>query len=279
METSNNIEFFNNTATVAEAETKVKTEAKTKVEAEVETAPEQPSHLGEPVITAKNLCKFYQMGEVTVKALQGVNFTIYPGEFIVILGPSGSGKSTLLNLIGGMDKASAGELYFKTNPLHQADLKQLTLFRRNNVGFVFQFYNLIPNLTAYENVCLSAEIAVNPLSPAEMLEKIGLGERAGHFPAQLSGGEQQRVALARAIVKNPDILLCDEPTGALDYHTSIQVLQLLQRFCQSYRKTVILITHNTPISQIADRIFYIKDGQLSRITVNEHPIPAEKVTW
>lgn len=232
-----------------------------------------------PLISAKNLCKFYQMGEVTVKALQGVDFTIYPGEFIVILGPSGSGKSTLLNLIGGMDKATEGELFFKNTPLHDADPKKLTLFRRNNVGFVFQFYNLIPNLTAYENVCLSAEIAQNPLSPAEMLEKVGLGERATHFPAQLSGGEQQRVALARAIVKNPDILLCDEPTGALDYQTSIQVLQLLQHFCQKYQKTVILITHNNPIAQIANRIFYIKDGQLSRITTNAEPIPPEKVNW
>lgn len=232
-----------------------------------------------PVITAKNLCKFYQMGEVTVKALQGVDFTIYPGEFIVILGPSGSGKSTLLNLIGGMDKATEGELFFKNTPLHNADPQKLTLFRRNNVGFVFQFYNLIPNLTAYENVCLAAEIALNPLSPAEMLEKVGLGERTTHFPAQLSGGEQQRVALARAIVKNPDILLCDEPTGALDYQTGIQVLQLLQHFCQNYHKTVILITHNNPIAQIANRIFYIKDGQLSGITTNAEPIPPEKVTW
>jgi putative ABC transport system ATP-binding protein len=236
-------------------------------------------HKTDPVIIAKNLCKFYQMGEVTVKAIQGVDFTIYPGEFIVILGPSGSGKSTLLNLIGGMDKASAGELYYKNTPLHEADPKKLTLYRRNNVGFVFQFYNLIPNLTAYENVCLSAEIAQKPLSPTEMLEKVGLGERAAHFPAQLSGGEQQRIALARAIVKNPDILLCDEPTGALDYHTSIQVLQLLKQFCQKYQKTVILITHNSPIAQIANRIFYIKDGLLSRIVTNDEPSPPEKVTW
>lgn len=233
----------------------------------------------EPVIKAKNLCKFYQMGEVTVKALQGVEFEIYPGEFIVISGPSGSGKSTLLNLIGGMDHATSGELYFKTTALHHADPKALTFFRRHNVGFVFQFYNLIPNLTAYENVCLAAEITPNPLSPAEMLEKVGLGERTTHFPAQLSGGEQQRVALARAIVKNPDILLCDEPTGALDYQTSIQVLQLLRHFCQKYHKTVILITHNNPIAQIANRIFYIKDGQLSGITNNAEPIPPEKVTW
>jgi putative ABC transport system ATP-binding protein len=241
--------------------------------------PMEPLQKTEPIIKARNLCKFYQMGEVTVKALQGVEFQIYPGEFIVILGPSGSGKSTLLNLIGGMDNATSGELYYKSMALHKADPKALTFFRRNNVGFVFQFYNLIPNLTAYENVCLSAEIAQKPLSPTEMLEKVGLGDRATHFPAQLSGGEQQRVALARAIVKNPDILLCDEPTGALDYHTSIQVLQLLKQFCQKYQKTVILITHNTPIAQIANRIFYIKDGLLSRIVTNDEPSPPEKVTW
>ncbi|MGI6533562.1 MAG: ABC transporter ATP-binding protein [Peptococcia bacterium] len=232
-----------------------------------------------PLITAKALCKYYQMGDITVKALQNVDFSIYSGELIVILGPSGSGKSTLLNLVGGMDQATRGELYYKNTPLHNASPKQLTFFRRNNVGFVFQFYNLIPNLTAYENVCLSAEIAQNPLSPGEMLEKVGLAERTSHFPAQLSGGEQQRVALARAIVKNPEILLCDEPTGALDYQTSIQVLQLLKHFCEEYHKTVILITHNTPIAQIANRIFYIKDGQLSRITANEQPIAPEKVTW
>lgn len=233
----------------------------------------------EPIITAKNLCKFYQMGEVTVKALQGVDFTICPGEFIVILGPSGSGKSTLLNLIGGMDQASKGELYYKDLPLHIATPQKLTLFRRHTVGFVFQFYNLIPNLTAYENVYLAAETARQPLSTQEMLEKVGLGDRATHFPAQLSGGEQQRVALARAIVKNPEILLCDEPTGALDYQTSIHVLQLLQHYCQNYRKTVILITHNNAIAKIANRIFYLKDGRLNRIETNEQPLPPEKVTW
>ncbi|MDD2432838.1 MAG: ABC transporter ATP-binding protein [Clostridia bacterium] len=233
----------------------------------------------EPIITAKNLCKFYQMGEVTVKALQGVYFTIYPGEFIVILGPSGSGKSTLLNLIGGMDQASKGELYCKDLPLHTATPQKLTLFRRHTVGFVFQFYNLIPNLTAYENVYLAAEIARQPLSTQEMLEKVGLENRITHFPTQLSGGEQQRVALARAIVKNPEILLCDEPTGALDYQTSIHVLQLLQHYCQNYHKTVILITHNNAIAKIADRIFYLKDGQLNRIKINEQPLPPEKVTW
>lgn len=233
----------------------------------------------ERLIEAKKINKFYQMGEVTVKALQGVDFEIYRGEFVVILGPSGSGKSTMLNMIGGMDKVSSGELYYKDIPLHKADSKMLTQYRRNTVGFVFQFYNLIPNLTAFENVTLSAEISSNPLSAAEMLEKVGLADRAGHFPSQLSGGEQQRVALARAIVKNSDILLCDEPTGALDFQTSIQVLQLLKYFCDEYGKTVILITHNNAIARIANRIFYLKDGRLTRIETNQDPIPPERVTW
>ncbi len=233
----------------------------------------------EPIISAKNLSKHYRMGEVTVKALQEVDCEIYPGEFIVIFGPSGSGKSTLLNLIGGMDTATGGSLLYKDTPLHNADSKQLTLFRRNTVGFVFQFYNLIPNLNAYENVALSAQLSSDPLSVKEMLEKVGLGERLDHFPAQLSGGEQQRVALARAIAKNPEILLCDEPTGALDHQTSIQVLRILRDFCDEFNKTVLVITHNSAISKTADRIFYLKDGRLVRIATNESPLPPEKVTW
>lgn len=233
----------------------------------------------ETIITAHKISKFYRMGEVTVKALQEADFSIYRGEFIVILGPSGSGKSTLLNMVGGMDTVSEGELYYLDAPLHLADSQQLTYYRRNNVGFVFQFYNLIPSLNAYENISLCAEIAQNPFSVEEMLEKVGLSERARHFPAQLSGGEQQRIALARALVKNPDILLCDEPTGALDFNTSIQVLQLLKGFCANYGKTVIVITHNNAISTIADRVFYLKDGRLSRIQENESPVPPERVTW
>ncbi|NLI90825.1 MAG: ABC transporter ATP-binding protein [Peptococcaceae bacterium] len=232
-----------------------------------------------PLIRAHALSKTYQMGEVEVKALHNVDFEIYDNEFIVILGPSGSGKSTLLNMVGGMDRASAGELYYKDTPLHTADSKQLTLYRRNAVGFVFQFYNLIPNLNASENVSLSAEIAQNPLDVGEMLSKVGLAERADHFPSQLSGGEQQRIALARAIVKNPELLLCDEPTGALDSQTSIQVLKILKDFHENYHKTVIIITHNAGVAAIADRVFYIKDGGISRILVNEHPISPEKVTW
>ncbi|HHY60051.1 MAG TPA: ABC transporter ATP-binding protein [Clostridia bacterium] len=232
-----------------------------------------------PIIRAKGIYKHYQMGEVTVQALRNATFELYEGEFAVVLGPSGSGKSTMLNIVGGMDTPTGGELYFKDTPLHQADAKQLTYYRRYEVGFVFQFYNLMPNLTAYENVHLSVQIASNPLSPEEVLRKVGLADRADHFPAQLSGGEQQRVAIARAVAKNPTLLLCDEPTGALDFHTSITVLKLLQDFCAEYGKTVVVITHNRAIAAIADRIFHLKDGVIERIEVNPHPISPEQVTW
>ncbi len=188
------------------------------------------------ILKARNLSKYYQMGEVRVEALKGVSFEIYSGEFIVVLGPSGSGKSTMLNLIGGMDSASEGEIYFKGKSLHGAPEKVLTEYRRDAIGFVFQFYNLIPNLTAYENVKLSTEIAKNPLKVEEVLEQVGLADKADHFPAQMSGGQQQRIAIARAIAKNPEILLCDEPTGALDISTGIQVLKLLRHFNRTYKK-------------------------------------------
>lgn len=233
----------------------------------------------ESIIKTENLYKKYLMGEVEVQALKNVNLELYHGEMVVILGPSGSGKSTLLNIIGGMDKPSSGKVYFKDFALHQASPHQLTLYRRNEVGFVFQFYNLIPNLTAYENISLSIQISKNPLSAAGLLEKVGLKDRKDHFPSQLSGGEQQRVALARAMAKNPSLLLCDEPTGALDYKTSIQVLRLLKDFCLSYKKTVVIITHNTAIAQIADRILYLKDGLLDNIKVNVTPLQPEEVTW
>ncbi|NLL52667.1 MAG: ABC transporter ATP-binding protein [Peptococcaceae bacterium] len=232
-----------------------------------------------PLIRAINLSKTYQMGEVEVKALKEVSFEIYENEFIVILGPSGSGKSTLLNMVGGMDQASSGELYYKDLALHKAEPKQLTYYRRDAVGFVFQFYNLIPNLNALENVSLAAEIAKNPFEPHTILSQVGLNERATHFPSQLSGGEQQRVALARAIVKNPDLLLCDEPTGALDSQTSVQVLKILKDFHENYRKTVMIITHNAGVAVIADRVFHIKDGGISKIEINHNPLPPEKVSW
>lgn len=232
-----------------------------------------------PLIKATGLTKIYQMGEVEVKALIDTDFVINDNEFIVILGPSGSGKSTLLNLVGGMDQVTRGELYYKDIPLHSADSKQLTSYRRNAIGFVFQFYNLIPNLTAWENISLSAEIADQPFEVDTILAQVGLAERANHFPSQLSGGEQQRIAVARAIVKNPELLLCDEPTGALDSQTSIQVLKILKDFHAKYKKTVIIITHNAGVAAIADRVFYIKDGGISRIVTNDNPIPPEKVTW
>ncbi len=232
-----------------------------------------------PLIRATGLTKTYQMGEVEVKALIDTDFEIFENEFIVILGPSGSGKSTLLNMVGGMDQATRGELFYKDTPLHSASSKELTLYRRNAVGFVFQFYNLIPNLTAYENISLSAEIAKDPLEISTILAQFGLTHRSDHFPSQLSGGEQQRIAVARAIAKNPELLLCDEPTGALDSQTSIQVLRTLKDFHEQYKRTVIIITHNAGVAAIADRVFYIKDGGISRIEVNDNPIPPEKVTW
>ena len=231
------------------------------------------------LIEARNIKKIYHMGEVDVYALKGVDLCLYHGELVVVLGPSGSGKSTLLNIIGGMDRVSEGELFFGEKSLHDAGERELTAFRRDEVGFVFQFYNLMPNLTAYENIGLSVQIASNPLDVETLLEQIGLSDRHDHFPSQLSGGEQQRVAVARALAKNPRMLLCDEPTGALDLPTGIQVLKLLRQFCGDYLKTVVIITHNTAISDIADRVVYLKDGLVEKVTVNKNPLPADEVKW
>lgn len=231
------------------------------------------------LLKAMDISKSYQMGEVRVDALKHVNFEIMEGEFIVVLGPSGSGKSTMINLVGGMDQVTEGEIYYKDEPLHHASEKTLTKYRREAIGFVFQFYNLMPNLTAYENIQLSTQIAKNPLDILEVLQQVGLEHRKDHFPTQLSGGEQQRVAIARAIAKNPEILLCDEPTGALDFSTGIQVLKLLKHFNETYRKTVMIITHNAGIAKIANRVFYIKDGMLDRIEVNKSPLNPEEVSW
>ncbi|HHY13044.1 MAG TPA: ABC transporter ATP-binding protein [Thermoanaerobacterales bacterium] len=235
--------------------------------------------MGAPLIIAKNIKKKYQMGEVIVHALRGVDFTLYDGELVVVLGPSGSGKSTLLNIIGGMDKASSGELYFGEIKLHKATDKELTYYRRNEVGFIFQFYNLMPNLTARENIELSVQIARDPLDVDELLEQVGLANRKEHFPSQLSGGEQQRIAIARALAKNPQMLLCDEPTGALDLEAGIQILKMLQDFCRSFNKTVVIITHNTAIGQMADRIVFLRDGTVDDIKVNPNPEAPEKVIW
>jgi putative ABC transport system ATP-binding protein len=231
------------------------------------------------VIQTKNLQKTFYSGEVAVHALKGIDLTIYEGQFIVILGPSGSGKSTLLNILGGMDTPTDGEFIFRGTPLQEMNKHQLTMFRRKSVGFIFQFYNLMPNLTAYENVALATEITDNALEPAEVLDEIGLGERMTHFPSQLSGGEQQRVAIARAIAKNPDVLLCDEPTGALDYQTGKQVLDYLHKINHDMGKTLILITHNAAIGKMADVIVYLKDGLIDRLEENSNPVTADEVSW
>ena len=233
----------------------------------------------EPILTAENLTKEYIMGEVTVKALRGVSFTLYENEFVVILGPSGSGKSTMLNIIGGIDRPTGGAIHFQGRELTHAGEREITAFRRDAVGFVFQFYNLIPNLTAKENIELAAELSSSPIPADTLLEHVGLLERGDHFPSQLSGGEQQRIAIARAVSKNPPILLCDEPTGALDYQTGIQVLRILKDYHDTYKKTVVIITHNAAIGQMADRVFRIRDGLIESVTQNERPIPPEEVSW
>ena len=227
----------------------------------------------------KNIRKRFITGEVEVEVLKGIDFQIYVGEFIVLLGQSGSGKTTLLNIIGGMSHASEGELYYKGKPLHKMDDHGLTLYRRDEVGFVFQNYNLIANLTAAENIRLVREIAREPFTVEEVLREVGLEGWANHFPSQMSSGQQQRVAIARAIVKNPDLLLCDEPTGALDIKTGIQVLNALQKLHHEYHKTVMVITHNVEIAKMADRVFYLKDGMLDHITVVEQPLAPEEISW
>jgi putative ABC transport system ATP-binding protein len=233
----------------------------------------------EKLLEISNLKKEYVMGEVTVSVLRGVNFSIFAGEFVVILGPSGSGKSTLLNIIGGIDKPTSGDVVFGGKNIALASERELTLFRRNSVGFVFQFYNLIPNLTARENILLASELSSDPISADALLDEIGLSDRADHFPSQLSGGQQQRVAIARAVGKNPALLLCDEPTGALDLQTGIQVLRILKNFNQQYKKTVVIITHNAGIGKIGDRVFQVRDGLIDSIQVNETTLSPEEVIW
>lgn len=230
-------------------------------------------------IVAKGITKRYRMGEVDVYALKGVDFELSHQELVVVLGESGSGKTTLVNLIGGMDQVTEGELWFGDLAVHDCNEAALTTYRRNEVGFIFQFFNLMPNLTAEENVQLSVQIASDPLDARELLGQVGLGERVSHFPSQLSGGEQQRVAIARALAKNPRLLLCDEPTGALDLPTGRQILALLRRFCNEYGKTVVLITHNANISQMADRVVYLKDGRVEWVKENQSPIRPEEVNW
>lgn len=234
-----------------------------------------------PKIAVKvtDLKKHYQMGEVTVKALRGDSFEVVDGEFIVVLGPSGSGKSTLLNMIGGMDQPTSGTVMFYDDEVTKYNEKELTRYRRDKIGFVFQFYNLMANLTARENVELATEICSDPLDIDEVMNDVGLDERKNHFPSQMSGGEQQRVAIARAVAKNPKLLLCDEPTGALDYSTGKSILRLLVDINEKYNKTVMVITHNAAIGNIADTVIKMRSGEIEEITKNENPTAPERIEW
>lgn len=244
--------------------------------------PESASHAaeaGEAVFAARGITKTYQMGEVSVHALNGVDLDLWPGEFVVLLGPSGSGKSTLLNILGGLDAPSTGDVFYRGDQLTAFSDKALTRYRRDHVGFVFQFYNLIPSLTARENVALITEIAPNPLDAREALRLVNLQDRMDHFPSQLSGGEQQRVAIARAVSKRPDVLLCDEPTGALDVHTGVLVLDAIQRVNAELGATTAVITHNAVIAQMADRVIHISDGRIHRVEKNSEKISADQLEW
>ncbi len=230
-------------------------------------------------VECKHVKKTYQMGEVTIEALKDVNFEIEKGEFCVIVGASGAGKTTILNILGGMDTLTEGEVILDGSCISAYNAKKLTGYRRFDVGFVFQFYNLVQNLTAVENVELAAQICKDPIDAMTVIEQVGLKERATNFPAQLSGGEQQRVAIARALAKNPKILLCDEPTGALDYNTGKQVLKLLQDTCRKEGKTVVVITHNHALTAMADRVITVKNGTVTSMEINEHIVPVEDIEW
>ncbi len=230
-------------------------------------------------IEFKNVSKEYKMGEVTINALDKASFEIEKGELVVIVGPSGAGKTTALNILGGMDKLTSGNVVIDGKDISNLKSKQLIKYRREDIGFVFQFYNLVQNLTALENVELANQICKNPLDAMTILEKVGLKERSKNFPSQLSGGEQQRVAIARAIAKNPKLLLCDEPTGALDYNTGKQILQLLQDTARKEKMTVIIITHNTAIAPMADKVIHFKNGKAQDIKINEKPIPISQIEW
>ena len=232
-----------------------------------------------PYIEFKNVVKEYKMGEVSIKALDKTNFEIEKGELVVIVGPSGAGKTTALNILGGMDSATSGNVIIDGKDISKFKKKELTKYRREDIGFVFQFYNLVQNLTARENVELATQICKKSLNPEEVLEKVGLKNRMNNFPSQLSGGEQQRVAIARAIAKNPKLLLCDEPTGALDYKTGKQILKLLQDTARKENMTVLIITHNGAISPMADKVIHFKNGTAESIEINEKPTPVEEIEW
>lgn len=230
-------------------------------------------------VELKNVQKVYKTGEVETRALVGVDFEAEKGELCVVVGPSGAGKSTVLNLLGGMDSPTSGDIVVDGKHIEHLNDKQLTLYRRNDIGFIFQFYNLVQNLTALENVELATEICKDHFDPAKTLEQVGLQDRMNHFPAQMSGGEQQRVAIARALAKNPKLLLCDEPTGALDYVTGKAILKLLQDTCRQHGMTVVVITHNTALTPMADRVIHIKNGRVEKVELNAAPTPVEEIEW
>lgn len=230
-------------------------------------------------VQLENITKVYRMGEVEIRAVDGIDFAIKKGEFVVIVGPSGAGKTTVLNILGGMDTATTGRITVDGEDITGYSERQLTGYRRNDIGFVFQFYNLVPNLTAKENVELALQICKEPLDAQAVLEDVGLGGRLDNFPAQLSGGEQQRVSIARALAKNPKLLLCDEPTGALDYNTGKAILKLLQDMCRQKGMTVIVITHNSALAPMADRLIKIKNGKVSSMETNAHPLSIDLIEW
>jgi putative ABC transport system ATP-binding protein len=242
--------------------------------------PSDPQPTERPaLLRLANVGKTFQMGEVAVEVLKHITLDVLDGEFLVMVGPSGSGKTTMLSIMGGMDNATCGQVWYRDRDMTTATPRELTRFRRESVGFVFQFYNLVPNLTARENVMVSTEISRNPLPVDEVLTMIGLGERMDHFPSQLSGGEQQRVAIARAVAKNPELLLCDEPTGALDYETGKLILRLLVDLKNNLKKTVLVITHNVAIADCADRVVHLRSGEIIGIDVNKSPKPPEDIVW
>jgi len=230
-------------------------------------------------IEFRDVKKIYKMGEVNIEALSGVDFTVNKGEFVVVAGASGAGKSTILNILGGMDNPTSGKIIVDNNEINKYTSKELITYRRYDIGFVFQFYNLVQNLTARENVELATQICKEPLNIDEVMEAVGLSHRKNNFPAQLSGGEQQRVAIARALAKNPKLLLCDEPTGALDYNTGKAILKLLQDTCKKMKMTVIIITHNLALTPMGDKVIKVKNGKISSITINENPTPVERIEW
>ena len=230
-------------------------------------------------VTFKDVCKYYQMGDHRIAANDHVNFEVNQGEFCIIVGPSGAGKTTILNILGGMDSCDEGTVMLDGYVVSDTSDKALTNYRRHDIGFVFQFYNLVQNLTALENVELASEICKDPLDPVEVLKAVGLEHRMNNFPAQLSGGEQQRVSIARALAKNPKLLLCDEPTGALDYNTGKNILKLLQDCCRKMNKTVVVVTHNLALTPMADRVIRVHNGTVSSMTVNENPTPVEEIEW